>query len=71
MHKRNSFTFRIKEGSGYYQVKANDTEIAEVILRDYEIIVQPKYEGGLKITVEDVEVPDALPATAEILISDI
>ncbi len=31
----------------------------------------PKAEGPLEIKVEDVEVPDSVPAVAELLISDI
>lgn len=34
-------------------------------------MVQPKHEGGLLITVEDVEVPESKLAIAELLISDI
>lgn len=70
-NRKNPFTFKIREGSGFYQVKTNDTEIAELTLKETEIIITPKHEGGLKITVEDIEVPESKVAEAELLISDI
>jgi len=70
-NRQTSFTFKIREGSGFYQVKTNDTEIAELTLKESEIIITPKHEGGLRITVEDIEVPESKFAVAELLISDI
>lgn len=70
-NRQNSFTFKIREGSGFYQVKSNDTEIAELTQKESEIIITPKHEGGLKITVEDIEVPESKVAVAELLISEI
>jgi hypothetical protein len=68
---QNSFTFKIKEGSGYFSVKINDTDIADFVVRDTDVTIVPKREGGLKISVEDIEVPDAKIAHSELLISDI
>jgi hypothetical protein len=69
--KGNSFQFRIMHGSGHFIVHINNTDIAEMHHREGVITIYPKSEGGLEIRVEDAEIPDSVPTTAELLISDI
>lgn len=51
----------------------NDTEIADRshIEGDRFITIYPKKEGPIEIKVEDIELPEAEVAVAEMLISDI
>ena len=58
-------------GSGAFSVSLNNTRLADFSQKDREIFVTPKEIGGLKIMVEDLELPESQIATAELLISDI
>mmetsp|Transcript_12490 Transcript_12490/g.12243 ORF Transcript_12490/g.12243 Transcript_12490/m.12243 type:complete len:182 (-) Transcript_12490:60-605(-) len=69
--KGNEFRFRIFHGSGHFQVHLNNSDLADVIERDRNVTVYPKQEGSLEIMIEDVELPEAEFAVAELLISDI
>jgi hypothetical protein len=52
-------------------VSLNDTRVADLHYKDREVFITPKELGALEIRVEDLEVPDSVIATAEILVSDI
>jgi len=71
--KENSFKFKILHGSGHFSVSLNNSEIAERhhVEGDRFITIYPKKEGPIEIRVEDIELPDAEVAIAEMLISDI
>lgn len=73
MAKDNSYKFKILHGSGHFSVSINNTEIADRhhIEGDREITIYPKKEGPIEIRVEDIELPEAEIAIAEMLISDI
>lgn len=68
---KNSFEFTIHHGSGYFSVTTNTSDVADVIHRDRTVKIVAKDTGALLIRVEDIEIPDAEIATAEIIISDI
>lgn len=69
----NSFKFKILHGSGHFSVSVNNTDLADRhhIEGDRYITIYPKKEGPIEIRVEDIELPDAEIAIAEMLISDI
>lgn len=58
-------------GSGHYSVNLNNTELAEMHLREGKLTIYPKKQGSLEIRVEDIEIPGSEVAIAELLISDI
>ena len=60
-------------GSGHFNVRINNTEIADrqYIDGDRTITIIPKKEGPIEIIVEDVEIPDSIVSVSELLISDI
>lgn len=62
---------RILHGSGAFSVTVNNTRLVDLVQKDREILLTPKELGGLKIMVEDLELPSSQIATAELLISDI
>ena len=66
-----SYKLRILHGSGAFSVKVNNTSLVDLVQKDREIYLTPKQLGGLKIMVEDLELPQSQMATAELLISDI
>lgn len=69
--RKNTQKFHLRNGSGHFAVVLNDTTLADVQHVDREVIIIPKRTGMLQIKVEDVEVPGSVPATADILLSDI
>lgn len=73
LHKDNSFRFQILHGSGHFSVSVNNSEICErhLIEGDRFITIYPKKEGPVEIRVEDMELPDSVITTAELLITDI
>jgi deoxycytidine triphosphate deaminase len=69
---KNPFTFHLNQGSGHFAVKVNDTEsLAFVQHIGRQVTIIPRSEGSLLITVEDVDLPESLPVTAELLISSV
>lgn len=69
---KNPCTFHLSQGSGQFAVKVNDTEsLAHVQHIGRQVIIIPRGEGSLLITVEDVDLPESLPVTAELLISSV
>jgi len=58
-------------GSGHFIVSCNDSSIIDFKPKDREVLVYPKATGLVEITIEDFELPDSLPATTYILVSDI
>ena len=66
-----TYKLRILNGSGAFSVTLNNTRLADFVQKDREIHITPKELGGLKIMVEDLELPQSQVATAELLISDI
>ena len=71
--KDNSFKFQILHGSGHFSVSVNNTDLCDRhhIEGDRFVTIYPKKEGPIEIKVEDIELPDSVYATAELLISDI
>ena len=71
--KDNSFRFKVLHGSGHFSVSLNNTDIADKHYIDGErtVTIYPKKEGPLEIKVEDIELPDAYVAVAELLVSDV
>jgi hypothetical protein len=70
--KKNPCTFQLSQGSGHFAVKVNDTEsLAHVQHIGRQVTIIPRSEGSLLITVEDVDLPESLPVTAELLISSV
>lgn len=69
----NKYTFYIVHGSGHFNVQINNTDIADKLYIDGEriITITPKKEGPIEIRVEDIELPDSIVSSAELLISDI
>jgi hypothetical protein len=69
----NSFRFKILHGSGHFSVTINNTDLADRhhVEGDRYITIYPKKEGPIEIRVEDIELPEAEVAIAEMLISDI
>lgn len=69
---KNPFTFQLSHGSGQFAVKVNDTEsLAFVQHIGRQVTIIPRSEGSLLITIEDVDLPESLPVTAELLISSV
>ena len=66
-----TYKLRILDGSGSFSVNVNNTKIADFVQKDREIFITPKDIGSLRIMVEDLELPQAKIATAELLISDV
>lgn len=69
--EQNAFKFRIVHGSGFFTASVSDTSVAEIVTQDRDVWVYPKKVGQIILKVEDVEIPDAKPSTAEILVSDV
>jgi hypothetical protein len=66
------FTFEIMHGSGHFDYKINATElVTDFKLKGRQITFKPNGLGSFRIEVFDHELPDALPAIAEILLSDV
>ena len=59
------------EGSGYFTVTPNNTDIAEVVHKDRDIYIKPLKDGLLQLSIYDVEIPGSEPAKAYVLLSDI
>lgn len=69
---KNPYTFHLSHGSGHFAVKVNDTESLAVVRHiGRQVTIIPRSEGSLLITVEDVDLPESLPVTAELLISNV
>lgn len=67
-----SFKLMILEGSGFFTVSHDNQDIVDIVHKEREIWVTPRASSGLiEIVVEDIEVPDSVPVTAQVLISDI
>jgi len=66
-----TYRLRILHGSGAFAVTVNNTKLVDLVQKDRDILLTPKELGGLKIMVEDLELPQSQIATAELLISDI
>jgi len=66
-----AYKLKLLHGSGHFTVTLNDTSLAEIQHKDRDVYVYPKAVGGLEVKVEDLEVPEAESASAEVLISDI
>lgn len=66
-----TYKLKILHGSGAFSVTVNNTDLVDFIQKDREIHLTPKELGGLKIMVEDLDLPQSEIATAELLISDI
>lgn len=49
----------------------NDTRIADLVHKDREVFITPRELGSLELRVEDLEIPESIVATSEILVSDI
>ena len=70
--KQNPYTFHLSHGSGHFAVKVNDTVSLAVVRHiGRQVTIIPRSEGSLLITVEDVDLPESLPVTAELLISGV
>ena len=52
-----TYKLRIHHGSGAFSVTVNDTRLVDFIQKDREIHLTPKELGGLKIMVEDLDLP--------------
>ena len=70
-HNSQTYKLELLNGSGHFSVSLNNTQIAELVHKDREVLITPKELGSLEIRVEDLEIPDAEVATAEILVSDV
>lgn len=68
---KQTYKLRILHGSGSFSVTVNNTRLVDFVQKDREILLTPKELGGLKIMIEDLELPSSEVATAELLISDI
>jgi len=68
---KQTYQLELLFGSGHFSVSLNDTRIADLNYKDREVFITPKELGAVEIRVEDLEVPDSVIATAEILVSDI
>ena len=66
-----TYRLRILHGSGSFAVSVNATGLVDLVQKDREILLTPKELGGLRILVEDLELPQSEVAVAEVLISDI
>jgi len=66
-----TYKLRILHGSGSFSVTVNNTRLVDLVQKDRDIWLTPKELGGLKIMVEDLELPYSEVATAELLISDV
>jgi hypothetical protein len=70
--QRNTQRFNLTEGSGHFSVTLNDTSLASVQHSGgRDLVIVPKNQGVLEITVEDVEIPESVAVSATLLISDI
>jgi hypothetical protein len=65
------YKLKILHGSGHFSVKLNNTDLADLTHVERTVTIIPKAIGGLKVMVEDLELPQSNLATAEILITDI
>ena len=70
-NKGNTYNYKIIHGSSHFAVSLNNTDLAEMQLRDGKITIEPRKQGSLEIKVEDVEIPESEYAVSEMLISDI
>ena len=52
-----TYKLRILHGSGAFSVTVNNTKLVDIVQKDREILLTPKELGGLKIMVEDLELP--------------
>jgi len=67
-----SLYFSSQSGIRSFRFKVNDTEsLAFVQHIGRQVTIIPRSEGSLLITVEDVDLPESLPVTAELLISSV
>ena len=69
--KAEPFKLQILHGSGHFAIRINNTDLAEILHKDREVMVHPRGLGPLEVTIEDLELPESSYAIATILISEI
>jgi len=69
--KSEPFKLQILHGSGHFAIRINNTDLAEIIHKDREVMVYPRSLGYLEVTIEDLELPESSQAFSTILISEI
>ena len=52
-----TYKLRILHGSGTFSVTVNNTKLVDLVHKDRDIFLTPRDIGGLKIMVEDLELP--------------
>ena len=71
-HPENHVKFLIDGGSGHFAVKGSDSHVARVVYQGREdVLVIPKAEGLLTVSVSDLCLDSPSPALANIQVSDI
>lgn len=68
---KNPMKLKLVDGSGHFAVSVNDSKVADIQHVGRDITIIPKKEGSIKIFAEDVELPDSIIASSELLISDV
>lgn len=69
--KAEPYKLQILYGSGHFAIRINNTDLAEIIHKDREVLVYPCGLGHLEVTIEDLELPESSVAVSTILISEI
>lgn len=69
--KQEPFRIKILHGSGHFAIRVNNTDLAEILHKDREVMINPRAVGHLEVTVEDLELPESSLAVATFLISEI
>jgi hypothetical protein len=69
--KAEPFKLQILHGSGHFAIHINNTNLAEILHKDREVMVYPRGLGHLEVIIEDLELPESSLAVATILISEI
>lgn len=67
----NEFEFKIFWGSGDFEVKIDDAEVAQHVHSGRSVKVSPRKLGSVRLTVRDRKLPGSPPAYANLAISNI
>lgn len=69
--QHNQYKFLVEHGSGNFRVELNDTSIASQKLVGRELLIIPKAEGALNISIYDEDIPTSPIAVSTLTISGI